>query len=141
MRKVFEKVNVYIYFVIPFLVCLIYYFLMISNLLNLQAIDNYNNHKFDFVVTLLGTLLTIYGFMMMLPENKFRKALRIYKHDEIINNTIFIGILSSLIFILMYLIGYESWLHDLFFLVTISETTIATIKIFKILRYSAKSVS
>lgn len=138
-RYLYEKFNIYIYLLIPVFVMIFYVILRNNDLLNLQAISNYNNHKFDFVLTLLGTLLTVYGFMAMLPENKFRELLRKYKHDEILNNTVFIGVLSSMIFIVMFMLGFENIINDFMFLIALSETIIASFKIFRLLKVSSKS--
>lgn len=138
-RDIYEKINLYIYWIAPALVVSGYLILLYNNLFDLQTIHNYNAHKFDFVVNLLGTLLTVYGFMTMLPENKFRALLRHYGHDDILNNTIFIGTLSALVFSILFMLGVENSFQDILFLVVIVETTLATIKIFNILRFSAKS--
>lgn len=138
-RKLYEKINIYIYWVVPLLVSLVYLYLVSVGIFNLQATDNYNAYKFDFISNLLGTLLTVYGFMAILPENNFRRLLRKIGHDNILNRTVLIGVLSSLAFVTLFLIGFENTLHDILFLVAVTETVIATLKIFAILRFSAKS--
>lgn len=138
MRKMYEKINLYIYIVIPFFMCFIYYFLLKYQIFNLQTVKNYTERKFDFILSLLGTLLTIYGFMMVLPENKFRLLLRKYKQEEIINKTIFIGIIACLAFVLMYLFGFENFYNDLLFIIASTETLISTHKIYNILKYIGK---
>lgn len=140
MRTIYEKFNLYIYIIIPILICFVYYYGYSHGLIDLQLINNYRNYKFDFITTVLGSLLTIYGFMAMLPENNFRKMLRKFNHDKIINNTILIGILASLVFIILFMFDYETFFHDLLFLIATAETFLATIKIFNILRISSKSI-
>lgn len=116
----------------------IYIMLVKFNIYNLANSANYNNHKFEFVLTMLGSLLTIYGLMFSLPENKYRKLMRKYGHDKIINNTIFIGIISSIIFILLLLFDLFAVLQDLLFLVICSEVCIATFKIYFALKFISK---
>lgn len=138
MRKIYEKFNIYIYFIIPFVLCIGYALLTSNQTFDLNKINNYQEHKFEFVLTMLGALLTIYGFMISLPENKFRTLMRRYKHDEIINNTIFSGIIGSLIFIILYLLELLPNIQNYLFITLTTEVSIASVKIYMILRAMGK---
>lgn len=139
-RLIYEKFNIYIYVIIPIFICLLYVYAFYNGILNLSHFEKYNANKFNFILTILSVLLTIYGFMISLPENNVRKLLRRYKHDEIISRTILIGILSSFLFTALYMFDISCFFQDIIFLVTATEVVIATIKIYGILTVFSKDI-
>lgn len=139
MRKIYEKFNIYIYLAVPSMVCLVYFLLSNYCIFDLEMIKKYQEHKFEVALSMLGVLLTVYGFMMSLPENNFRSLMRRYKHDEIINNTIFFGIMASLVFVILYLLELLPNIQDYVFIFFMSEVVIATTWIYKVLKYIGKT--
>ena len=138
LRTLYEKFNIYIYIIVPAFLCSVYIILLLTGNFDLNCISNYTTHKFDFILAILSVLLTVYGFMLSLPENKFRSLMRRYKYDDIINNTIVIGILSALSFILLFLLETLGVVQDLLFITVSCEVVIATVWIYRILKHIGK---
>lgn len=134
MRKIYEKFNLYIYFVLPIILLLLHYFFVNYRQINILDTSSFSASNFEFVLTMLGVLLTIFGLMFTLPDNDYRKLMRKYKHEKIIFNTIFCGIISSLVFILLYFIESSIQIQELLFIIIFSEVTISTWWIFRTLK-------
>lgn len=139
MRWIYEKFNIYIYLIIPIFITSIY-FLCFKDF-QLSKIQNYNQYNFEFVLTMLGALLTILGLMFTLPENNYRRLMKKYKHDEIINNTIFSGIISSLVFIVLLIIEVLPSIQEFLFITVICEVLIASWWMYRTLKNITSSVS
>ncbi|EHR38027.1 hypothetical protein HMPREF9708_00111 [Facklamia languida CCUG 37842] len=140
-RFIYEKLNIYIYIVVPVIVLPTYYLLNKHTIFVLSTISTYHEYKFEFVLTLLSVLLTVFGLMFSLPETKYRQLMRIYKHDEIINRTILIGILSCLIFSFLFLTEMLPKLQEYLFLIIFCETAISTVWIYMTLQAIGKERS
>ena len=101
MRKIYEKFNLYVYFIVPIFLLLLHYFFVNYRQINILETSSFAESNFEFVLTMLGVLLTIFGLMFTLPDNEYRKIMKKYKHEKIIFNTIFCGIVSSLMFMIV----------------------------------------
>lgn len=123
-RWIYEKFNLYIYIAIPTLIISIY--LLFFKDAQLSEIDSYNQYKFEFVLTMLSVLLTILGLMFTLPENSYRKLMKKFKHDEIINNTIFSGVITSILFIILLIVELLPTIQEILFITVVCEVLIAS---------------
>ena len=134
MRKIYEKFNLYVYFVVPIILLLLHYFFVNCRQINILDTSSFAENNFEFVLTMLGVLLTIFGLMFTLPNNEYRKLMKRYKHGEIIFNTIFCGIVSSLAFMALYFIETPVQIQEFLFIIIFSEVAISTWWIFRTLK-------
>lgn len=138
LRLMYEKFNVYIYVIIPALLIAGYLFLNNKYGFCLSKINNYNDYKFEFTYSMLALLLTLLGLMQALPSNRrtlrYRKLMKKYKHDEIIYNTLFIGIVASISFIILYMIEKYPGIQDILFITMMIEIIISSCWLFITIR-------
>lgn len=133
-RKLYEKINLNIYIVVPIIGVLIYLLLYFLFDFQLSDFQKFNLYSFDCVLAMLIILLIVLGLTGLLPENRYRKMMRRYRHEQILYNTILCGLVSSLFFIFIFFIGKITIVQDALFIITFCETTIATIWILRTLR-------
>lgn len=134
MRKIYEKINLYIYLFVPLSLILVHHLLKIYFRMNLLNTNSFSDKSFEFVLTMLGVLLTIFGLMFTLPDNEYRKLMKKYNHDKIIFNTIFSGITSSLVFIILNFSEISTYGQEILFIIIFSEVTVSTWWIFRTLK-------
>lgn len=136
IRICFEKINLYIYVAFPFVVTVIY--MIIRSELNWDfiSIPTFQKYSFELVLSFFGVLLTLLGLFAALPNTKFKKLLKFYNHMKIINRTLAIGIFSALIFLILYLFESNSLLQEIMFIFAITETLIATRRIYSVTKFS-----
>lgn len=133
MRKFYEKLNLHVYIIVPFVFVLLHYTLVYAAKINIFDNQSFSENSFEFVLTMLGVLLTILGLMFTLPDNKYRELMKRYNHDRIIYNSIFIGILSSMVFVFLYFIDISTFIQELMYVTVFSEVAISTWWIFRTL--------
>lgn len=134
MRKMYEKFNIYVYLFIPLILVSVHYLLVNYFHVNFLDTSSFSQRSFEFVLTMLGVLLTIFGLLFTLPDNEYRKMMKLYNHDKIIFNTIFSGIISSLIFMALYFFEISTYAQESLVIVIFSEVAISTWWIFRTLR-------
>ncbi|MEG0601215.1 MAG: hypothetical protein RR494_13680 [Vagococcus sp.] len=134
MRKIYEKINLYIYLFVPLNLILVHHLLKKYFRMNLLNTNSFLDKSFEFVLTMLGVLLTIFGLMFTLPDNEYRKLMKKYNHDKIIFNTIFSGITSSLVFIILNFFEISIYGQEILFIIIFSEVAVSTWWIFRTLK-------
>ena len=134
MRKIYEKINLYVYLFVPLSLIVVHHLLKKYLQMNLLNTNSFSDKSFDFVLTMLGVLLTIFGLMFTLPDNEYRKLMKKYNHDKIIFNTIFSGITSSLIFIILNFSEIATYGQEILFIIIFSEVAVSTWWIFRTLK-------
>lgn len=134
-RTIYEKFNLYIYIIVPIIVLVTYLILNICFKFSLTDVKTLNEKIIDISLTLAGILLTILGLFLALPNTKFRELMKKYKHDMIINNTLIIGILTLLATTFLSAIEKFPNVTSILFLIGFTETIIASIWIYNILKH------
>ncbi|PTQ84740.1 hypothetical protein C8U37_107108 [Trichococcus patagoniensis] len=133
-RKLKEHLNIYVYIYFPLLVSILFYLISLHTNENLIFSNNLKIYSVEISLSILGILLTILGLFAALPENKYEGAMKKYNYYNIIFNTLFFGILAAVVHLVATLIGICVSLQVYLFLIYISETIIATVWIYKILK-------
>lgn len=111
--KLIHKYN-YIFYSIILAISVI-----ILNRFNLFQIGhNFKNNIFTASLTFLGLLFTVFSIVIVLPDNKFVKALKEIKLYNVICRTIYTGIISSLITIVISIFNFTLF-EGLFFKISI----------------------
>lgn len=132
-RSMYENFNLYIYIYVPSFVLLIYFMLNSYYGFDLVAIKTLNSKLIDISLALSGTLLTILGLFLTLPNTKGRILLKRYGHDKILTTTLIVGIVSFLFTILLDALEIGTCIKYIIFIVGFVETIIASIWIYKML--------
>lgn len=140
-RKLYELINIRSYIIFPLLICSIYLFVNRESQYSISKLENYQIYGFEFVLTILGILLTLLGLMFSLPNNQYRHLMKKYKHDEIIFNTIFIGIAASIGFIILFFFDAFYKFQELLFIVIILELAISSYRVYKTLKFISQSLN
>lgn len=135
MRKLYEYLNIYIYIILPILFTAFYWYLESNKIFSFANISNYIDYSFEFILATLGVLLTLLGLMFSLPNNTYRKLMKKYKHDEIIYNTIFLGIIVSILFVFLFFVDMLPALREYLFVIVLIELCISSFWIFKTLKF------
>lgn len=132
-RILYEKINIYVYCIIPLIVISLY--LIISRLLDfdLNKIQTFNGEIINISLTLTGVLLTLMAIFASFSNSEFIKYLKEYKHEIIFYRTIFCGIVFLLITIIISVMEILTVLKPIFFLAGFTETIIVTKKVYDIL--------
>ncbi|WP_025728477.1 hypothetical protein [Atopobacter phocae] len=123
-EEIYEHFNLYIYLILPTIVISLYFTatkLLEINLFNLELVDK---HTLEISSILFGTLFTILGLYVTLPDNQSRKLMKHYGYDKIISRTLVIGILSSLLLIVLSITNLDSIQRLYLLLIAITETFI-----------------
>ena len=134
-RKAYEKFCLNIYLIVPFLVVLLYFLICYLTEYNLSNSQNFNENKIEISITIAGILLTIMGLFTSLPNTKFRQLMKKYNHDKIINKTLFYGVMTSIITVILAVIEKMILAQSIFFIIAMTETVIASIWLYKTLMY------
>lgn len=129
-RCIYELYNLYIYFTIPVVVVLFILFFIGFEDLPLEVFQNF---KIEISLSLIGVLLTILGLFASLPDSNFLKLLKRYNHDTILYRTLLLGILSSAVVVALTLIGKFEKGQYIMLIVSLVETVIASIHIYRII--------
>lgn len=134
IRKVYEHLNLYIYLYIPVSLAVLYSVIVHITgnvfLLNDTFIDN----SIEISLTILGILLTLLGLFAALPKTKYDEGMEKYGYYKIIFNTLFIGVLATIIHLITNLLSLSETLEVYLFIIYMSETVVATVWIYRILR-------
>lgn len=134
-RTLYEKVNIYIYIVLPIGILILYKFINCISGFNLMVINTYKENVLDISMALVALLLTIMGLFTSLPNTEMRELMKKYSHDKIINRTLFLGVLTSLLTLILSIIEKCLFLQSILFIVSIVETLVASIWLYKTLMY------
>lgn len=134
-RKIYEKFYLNIYIIVPLIVLFLYFISYIFLDFNLNDIVTYNENKIEISMTIAGILLTIMGLFTSLPDTEFRKLMKQFNHDKIINRTLFVGVLSSMFTVILSIIEKLIWIQSVLFIINITETIIASIWLYKTLMH------
>lgn len=135
-RNIFEYFMLRIYIFAPLVTLLLYYLVLVLILnFNLSVISTFNETKIEISLTITSILLTIMGLFASLPNTEFRVMMKKYGHDKIINGTLFIGVISSLLLILFAVSEVCIKLQVLLFLISVTETFVASIWLYKTLKH------
>lgn len=129
-RCIYELYNLYIYFTIPVIMVLFILFFIGFEDLPLEVFQNF---KIEISLSLIGVLLTILGLFASLPDSNFLKLLKRYNHDTILYRTLLLGILSSAVVVALTLIGKFEKGQYIMLIVSLVETVIASIHIYRII--------
>lgn len=134
-RRLYEKFNIYLYINVPLISLVFYGIIRYCTSFSLKKIVTFNNSKIEIFIAIAGILLTIMGLFISLPGNEFRKLMKKYGHDKIIMRILFIGILSSLLGLILAISELFINLQVLFFIITMTETILATWWMYDIFKY------
>lgn len=134
-RKIYEGFYLNIYIIIPLIVLVVYIVSYFATDFNLNNIKTFNKNKIEISITIAGILLTIMGLFASLPNTEFRKLMKKYNHDKIINRTLFLGVIASLFTVILSVIERLILIQSILFIVAITETIIASVWIYKTLMY------
>lgn len=133
-RKLKEHLNIYIYIYFPGFISILFYIIDKYTVQTKMLGKNLEGVSIEISLAILGILLTILGLFAALPENKYDRAMKKYNYYNIIFNTLFIGIVAAVIHLVATLINIAISMQIYLFIVYISETFIATVWIYKILK-------
>lgn len=132
-RWIYEKFNIHIYIIIPSLLIL-----LISHFANCIPTEGLQEHSIEVSLTFFGVFLTLMGILVAFPSSKKLALLQRYKHTQIVFLTLTCGIISSLLLLISGLLKYHEYSLYLFIII-ITETVIATVKLYGMSKFINKS--
>ena len=132
-RWIYEKFNIHIYIIIPSLLIL-----LISRFANCIPTEGLQEHSIEVSLTFFGVFLTLMGILVAFPSSKKLALLQRYKHTQIVFLTLSCGIISSLLLLISGLLKYHEYSLYLFIII-ITETVIATVKLYGMSKFINKS--
>lgn len=132
-RWIYEKFNIHIYIVIPLL-----FILLISRFANCIPTEGLQEHSIEVSLTFFGVFLTLMGILVAFPSSEKLALLQRYKHTQIVFLTLSCGIISSLLLLISGLLKYHEYSLYLFIII-ITETVIATVKLYGMSKFINKS--
>lgn len=132
-RWIYEKFNIHIYIIIPSLLIL-----LISHFANCIPTEGLQEHSIEVSLTFFGVFLTLMGILVAFPSSKKLALLQRYKHTQIVFLTLACGIISSLLLLISGLLKYHEYSLYLFIII-ITETVIATVKLYGMSKFINKS--
>lgn len=132
-RWIYEKFNIHIYIIIPSLLIL-----LISRFANCIPTEGLQEHSIEVSLTFFGVFLTLMGILVAFPSSKKLALLQRYKHTQIVFLTLTCGIISSLLLLISGLLKYHEYSLYLFIII-ITETVIATVKLYGMSKFINKS--
>lgn len=132
-RWIYEKFNIHIYIIIPSLLIL-----LISHFANCIPTEGLQEHSIEVSLTFFGVFLTLMGILVAFPSSKKLALLQRYKHTQIVFLTLSCGIISSLLLLISGLLKYHEYSLYLFIII-ITETVIATVKLYGMSKFINKS--
>lgn len=131
-RWIYEKFNIHIYIIIPSLLIL-----LISRFANCIPTEGLQEHSIEVSLTFFGVFLTLMGILVAFPSSKKLALLQRYKHTQIVFLTLSCGIISSLLLLISGLLKYHEYSLYLFIII-ITETVIATVKLYGMSKFINK---
>lgn len=132
-RWIYEKFNIHIYIIIPSLLIL-----LISRFANCIPTEGLQEHSIEVSLTFFGVFLTLMGILVAFPSSNALALLQRYKHTQIVFLTLSCGIISSLLLLISGLLKYHEYSLYLFIII-ITETVIATVKLYGMSKFINKS--
>lgn len=132
-RWIYEKFNIHIYIIVPSLLIL-----LISHFTNCIPTEGLQEHSIEVSLTFFGVFLTLMGILVAFPSSKKLALLQRYKHTQIVFLTLSCGIISSLLLLISGLLKYHEYSLYLFIII-ITETVIATVKLYGMSKFINKS--
>lgn len=137
MSDLIENIIAYAYIIAPSLFIIIY--LILKETIHLNIDEEFNSNVINISGVLSGFLFSSLGIIMSLPDNKFTRALREYNYMEIIYKTMFIGIVSLIMTLILGLFKVLSSLKTILFIIGLSETLLSSYYIYKVTKLANKS--
>lgn len=137
-RKILNALNLWTFIISPSFFVLCYHVIETKFKISIFDLNKLNEISFDLSLGILGTLLTILGVFIALPNNERTDLLKKYNHFNIVLKTILTGAIAAITTIL-FIISNNFQDKVIYLIITmLVETFIASKRMFQILIYLNK---